>query len=196
MILHKPNYIKLREITELDAERTFKWRQSSRALFLGGSPESLIKQKEWISSRPVNEFNFVIEKIVDQQSVGMISLVQIDSVNLNAQSARFLIGEEAECKGLPVAAEAMLLLYEFAFYELNLHRVYGFISAENFQMIKWQKFMGMRHEGTWKEHLLNSSQAFVDAELFGLSKLEFETNARVKLLSFIRMQDTEKKDGR
>ena len=50
----------------------------------------------------------------------MLSLIGIDRVNAHAESARFLIGEEDAVKGIPVAVEAMKLLYALACDELGL----------------------------------------------------------------------------
>jgi RimJ/RimL family protein N-acetyltransferase len=81
----------------------------------------------------------------------------------------------------------MLLLYDYAFGELDLSRVYGFINSENKLMIKWQKYMGMQHEGTWRKHLIASDGLRNDAELFGLLKVEFETVTKRKLEALIRV---------
>ena len=185
----------LRELTESDAEITFHWRMSERAKFLSGNPGTIENQKVWINSRPSNEFNFVILENLSQQPVGMLSLTKVDKIHLNAESSRFLIGDEERCKGLPIAAESMLLLYKFAFEELNLHRVYGYISSENLQMIKWQRYMGMKHEGIWRSHINVGNGSFVDAHLFGINKVEFESIARRKLQSFLKMRQPRSQDG-
>ena len=186
----------LRELTELDAELTFHWRTSDRARYLSGSPDSIQGQIAWIKSRPLDEFNFVILENSSQKPVGMLSLTSIDKFNLNAESSRFLIGDEERCKGLPIAAESMLLLYKFAFEELELHRIYGYISSENIQMIKWQKYMGMKLEGIWRDHIKSGKGTFVDAHMFGINKVEFETIAKVKLQSFLRMRQPRSQNGK
>jgi RimJ/RimL family protein N-acetyltransferase len=185
----------LRELKESDAEMTFHWRMSERARYLSGNPGTIENQVAWIKSRPLNEFNFVILENLSQQPVGMISLTNIDKFHLNAESSRFLIGDEERCKGLPIAAESMLLLYKFAFEVLDLHRVYGYISSENLQMIKWQRYMGMKHEGIWRSHINAGNGSFVDAHLFGINKVEFESIARRKLQSFIKMHQPGCQDG-
>ena len=185
----------LRELVESDAELTFHWRMSDRAKYLSGNPGSIENQVVWIKSRPLNEFNFVILENSSQKPVGMLSLTSIDKFNLNAESSRFLIGDEEQCKGLPIAAESMLLLYIFAFEVLELHRIYGYISSENIQMIKWQKYMGMKHEGILRDHIKSGNGTFVDAHLFGINKVEFETIAKGKLQSFLRMLQPRSQDG-
>lgn len=180
------SFVHLRLMNDDDADRTFKWRNLERAKFLGGVPESLDAQKSWIKSRPNNEINFIIELKHNSMGIGMLSLVEIDSKNRHAQSARFLIGEEQETSGIPVAAEAMLLLYKFAFETLVLNRIYGFIAATNLQMIKWQQFFGMKIEGTWREHLL-IDDSLTDAVLMGMLRSEFEHYGEKRLNSIIKM---------
>jgi RimJ/RimL family protein N-acetyltransferase len=180
-------FVELRSIQVDDAAITLMWRQSARASYLGGSAESIEKQAEWINSRPKDEINFIIINKKNRKSVGMISLIDLDFKNMNAQTARFLIGDIENSNGFPIAAEAMLLLYDYAFGELDLSRVYGFINSENKLMIKWQKYMGMQHEGTWRKHLIASDGLRNDAELFGLLKVEFETVTKRKLEALIRV---------
>jgi RimJ/RimL family protein N-acetyltransferase len=180
-------FVELRSIQVDDAAITFMWRQSARASYLGGSADSIEKQAEWIDSRPKDEINFIIINKKNRKSVGMISLIDLDFKNMNAQTARFLIGDIENSNGFPIAAEAMLLLYDYAFGELDLSRVYGFINSENKLMIKWQKYMGMQHEGTWRKHLIASDGLRNDAELFGLLKVEFETVTKRKLEAMIKV---------
>jgi RimJ/RimL family protein N-acetyltransferase len=180
------SFVRLRPLNDDDADRTFKWRNLERAKFLGGVPESLDAQKSWIKSRPNNEINFIIELKHNSMAIGMLSLIEIDNKNRHAQSARFLIGEEQETSGIPVAAEAMLLLYKFAFETLELNRIYGFIAATNIQMIKWQQFFGMKIEGTWREHLLIDG-SLTDAVLMGMLHREFKPYGEKRLNSIIKM---------
>jgi RimJ/RimL family protein N-acetyltransferase len=128
-------YVVLRPLRVGDAELTLGWRESDRASLLNRGATSVAEQAAWIASRPNTELNFVIQ-LRSGQPVGMLSLVSIDEVNRRAESARFLIGDPDSVKGLPVAVEAMKLLYELVFDELELHRVYGTVVADNRLMIK------------------------------------------------------------
>ena len=123
-------WVDLRLIRESDAAVTLKWRQRDRAKFLNAGSSTVKEQADWISSRPPNEFNFIIE-IKSGEAVGMVSLVDIDLKNLHAQTARFLIGEEDLVKGIPAAVEAMKLIYEVAFEILKLKRLYGTVASKN-----------------------------------------------------------------
>jgi RimJ/RimL family protein N-acetyltransferase len=161
------------------AEVTLKWRSSDRAALLNKGATTVEEQKKWIEARPSNEFNFIIE-LKNGQPVGMLSLIHVDRQNRSAESARFLIGEEEAVHGIPVAAEAMLLLYELAFTRLELNRIYGTIAAENRLMIKWQKYLGMAQEGVLREHYFIDNK-FQDAVIMGILRKDYLSSAKKKL---------------
>lgn len=175
----------LRPIEASDSLITFKWRSASRAKLLNTGAASVEDQKKWILSRPTSEFNFIIE-LKGGEPVGMLSLIDIDFKNLHAEPARFLIGEKDLVKGIPAAVEAMKLLYEMAFGELKLKRLYGTIAAKNKLMIKWQKYLGMKEEGLLRQHYFIDNE-WQDAVILGLLHNEYFEDVLPKmnrLLSF------------
>lgn len=177
-------FIDLTKLTVDDAALTLKWRISSRAQLLNPGAQDIDGQINFIRSRPDNEFNYLIS-LKNGAKVGMISLIRIDHVNKNAETARFLIGEEELVRGLPVAVEAMKLLYDLAFKHLELERVYGYISAENKLMVKWQIFMGMMKEGVLRNHLVSRDSKFVDAIAMGLLKDDYLNGIEMKYNNMI-----------
>lgn len=164
-------FVTLRPLTVADAELTFGWRTADRARYLNAGAETIEQQARWIAGRPDSEYNYVIE-LADARPVGMLSLTGIDPVNRHGEPGRFLIGDEAAVQGIPVAVEAMKLLYRLAFDELGLVRLHGIVAAENTLMIKWQKFMGMQEEGRLRNHLLLDGR-FQDAVVLGLLVEEY-----------------------
>ena len=161
-------FIRLRLLHPSDALMTLNWRLSDRALLLNKGSENVEQQEEWIRTRPSNELNFVIE-LLSEKPVGMISLININNTNKNAEAARFLIGEEAVSRGTPVAIESMMLLYKIAFENLGLERIYGTVVEDNILMLKWQKFFGMRQEGVMRKHYFINNK-FQDAIMVGILK--------------------------
>jgi len=164
-------FVNLRPLQVDDAEMTFYWRKDDRAKFLNQGAASIDQQSKWISARPESEHNFIIE-LKSGLSVGMLSLISIDHANRHGEPGRFLIGNEDAVKGLPVAVEALKLLYELAFDQLELVRVCGIVAANNDLMIKWQKYMGMKEEGRFRNHL-NQNGTFHDAIFLGLLVEEY-----------------------
>ena len=177
-------YTVLRPLQVEDAELTLGWRLGDRAGLLNRGAETVAEQAKWIASRPATELNFVIE-LRSGQPVGMLSVVAIDDINRRAEPARFLIGDPAAVKGIPVAIEAMKLLYELVFEQLKLHRVYGTVAADNRLMIKWQTSLGMKEEGRLREHLFIAGR-FQDAICLGLTEEEYRSVALPRMRALIR----------
>jgi RimJ/RimL family protein N-acetyltransferase len=176
-------FVSLRPLREDDAETTLAWRLSDRAGLLNRGAETAGAQADWIGSRPESERNFVIE-LGDGRPVGMLSLIGVDQVNGHAESARFLIGDEDAVRGVPAAVEAMKLLYELAFDQLGLERVWGMVAAENKRMIKWQRYLGMREEGRLRNHYRIGGR-FQDAVCLGILAEEYHGQARPRMEALI-----------
>jgi RimJ/RimL family protein N-acetyltransferase len=176
-------FVALRLLRVEDAELTLRWRLGDRASLLNRGAATVAEQAGWIAARPTSELNFVIE-LASGEPVGMLSLLDIDRINRRAEPARFLIGEPGSVRGLPVAVEAMKLLYEHAFDELRLHRVYGTVVADNLLMLKWQKFLGMREEGILRQHYFIGGQ-FRDAICLAMLEDEYRTVARPRMNALI-----------
>lgn len=165
------NFVNLRPLIVNDAKITYAWRNAQRAQYLNRGALTEEDQASWIARRPEEDYDFIIE-LKDSTPVGMLSLTNIDLINRNAEPGRFLIGDEVACRGLPVAVEAMKLLYELAFDHLGLVRVCGIIAANNSLMIKWQKYMGMKEEGRLRNHLYQGGK-FYDAVYLALLVEEY-----------------------
>ena len=164
-------YVNLRPLAVSDAEITCRWRQGARARLLNVGATTPEQQAQWIASRPASEYNFVIE-LKNRIPVGMLSLVKVDLINKNAETGRFLIGEEEAVRGVPAAVEAMRLLYVLAFDQIGLKRVYGTVAEDNKLMIKWQKYLGMKEEGRLRSHYCIGGR-FQDAVVLGMLDEEY-----------------------
>jgi RimJ/RimL family protein N-acetyltransferase len=165
------------------AELTFAWRQGSRAVNLNRGAADAAQQAAWIASRPASEHNFIIA-LKDGRPVGMLALCGIDTLHRHAESGRFLIGDEDAVKGIPAAVEAMKLLYELAFDQLGLTRVFGTIAADNKLMIKWQRFLGMKEEGRLRNHYFINGH-FQDCVMLGILGDEYRHAALPRMNSLI-----------
>ena len=173
-----------------------RWRQGDRARNLNQGATTLASQEQWIATRPPTEFNFVIE-LKDGKPVGMVSLVDVDTLHRRAEVGRFLIGEEAAVRGIPAAVEATKLLYEFAFDRLDLVRVYGTIASDNSAMYRWQVYMGMREEGRLRGHYFIAGH-FQDAICMGLLQEEYRqlTLPRMRVLIAAARRAAEQRPSR
>lgn len=176
-------FVTLRPLRVEDAELTLAWRRADRAALLNRGAQSVEQQREWIAARPESERNFIIE-LTGGCPVGMLSLVAIDPVNRHAESARFLIGAEQAVRGVPAAVEAMKLLYELAFEQLELERVWGMVAGDNRLMIKWQRYLGMKEEGRLRRHYFIDGRV-QDAVCLGILAEEYRNLARPRMDALI-----------
>jgi RimJ/RimL family protein N-acetyltransferase len=173
MRIRQGEFVDLRPLTVADAAITLRWRLSARSILLNRGAETCEEQAQWIAARPSSEYNFIIT-LKSGHPIGMLSLLAIDKTNRRAEPARFLIGDEQAASGVPAAVEAMKLLYELAFDELQLLRVYGTVVSNNPLMLKWQKYLGMKEEGRLRRHYFNTS-SFHDAIMMGLLVEEYRS---------------------
>jgi diamine N-acetyltransferase len=178
-------FIDLRPLRIEDAVLTFAWRQAARARLLNAGAPDVEAQARWIAGRPASEYNFIIER-KDGRPLGMLSLVGIDKVNRHAESGRFLIGDEEGARGMPAAVEAMKLLYQLAFDELDLVRVHGTVASGNGRMIKWQKYLGMKEEGRLRQHYFIDG-SWQDAVCLGLLAEEYRREALPRMEVLIKV---------
>lgn len=116
----------------------------------------------------------------------MLSLIAINRANRNAEPSRFLIGEEDRVRGVPVAAEAMSLLYKEAYDTLDLVRLYGIVIEDNQRMLKWHKYLGMKEEGRVRQHFFLDGQ-WRDGIMIGLLEEEYRSVTIPKMNMLIAM---------
>ncbi|KQM21460.1 hypothetical protein ASE73_15530 [Sphingomonas sp. Leaf24] len=190
--MHEPDFSRLEgEFVDLlplvpdHADVTFGWRGGTRARLLNRGAISVEQQCNWIATRPSSERNYLIV-LKDKTPVGMVSLVEIDMVARKAEPARFLIGDEDAVRGVPVAAEALLLLYRHAFDVLGLHRLYGTVAAPNQPMMKFHEYSGMRREGVLRDHLFLDGE-FHDGMVYGLLEPEYRSVTIRRLQGLVAM---------
>ncbi len=178
-------FVNLRPLKVEDAEVTFAWRMSERAKLLNKGAQTLEQQRNWIASRASDEYNFVIE-LKNGTPVGMLSVAHIEKVHRRCEPTRFLIGDEESCEGLPVAVEAMKLLYGFIFDTLELQRVGGTVVEDYPLMAKWQKYLGMKEEGRLRKHYYINGR-FQDAIVLGLLVDEYRKITLPRMNAMIAM---------
>ncbi len=178
-------FARLRPIVEADAALTLKWRTSQRARYLQPGAVTVDQQRSWITTHlDADEYNWIIE--YQDQPVGMIAIYDINKGHRSATIGRFLIGEEALVGQAPVGFEADLLVSDFAFDQLQLHRIHGPVMADNEAVIQTRLYLGYVQEGIAREHYIYDGE-FKDAVMFGLLEDEYRRTCRPRLESLISL---------
>ena len=99
----------------------------------------------------------------------MVSLFNIDHKNQNAKIGVYII-PDYQRKGY--AKEALILLLTFAFYELNMHKIYATIHDYNIPSIKLFESVGFHCEGADKEAVYSQGK-FIDLHIYSIFRREF-----------------------
>jgi RimJ/RimL family protein N-acetyltransferase len=167
----------LRAFEETDVENLVNWRNDPEITNnLGGSTfyVSTIREKEWVrtaATKDQNDIRLAICLIENKKHIGNINLTSINWINRSAEFSVF-IGEKIEwSKGY--ATEAIKLMLNYAFFELNLHRVYLTVKSDNHKAIKLYKKLGFKQEGVLRESVYKNG---IYHNMVSMSLLKTENN--------------------
>ncbi|WP_181350417.1 GNAT family N-acetyltransferase [Thalassobacillus sp. CUG 92003] len=100
--------------------------------------------------------SYIIHEKESYAPIGITSLINIDHKNRNAECI-IDIGEK-DYWGQGYGSEAMTLLLDYAFYEMNLHRVALRVFSFNDKAINLYEKLGFKHEGRARQSLFRSGQ--------------------------------------
>lgn len=129
--------------------------------------ESMLENKE-------DGQGFVICDLVTEQYIGNVNLDAIDWKN-RVGSVGIVIGS-AEYQGLGIGTEAMRLLADFSFRELNLNRLELEVYDFNERAIRCYEKCGFVVEGRQRERYYKNGR-YVDVVQMGLLKADWEAKA-------------------
>jgi RimJ/RimL family protein N-acetyltransferase len=175
----------LRPLTVDDAELTLCWRQGQRAKFLQRGAQSVEMQKAWIAEREkAGDLNLIME--YQRQPVGMIALLDINLRHKTAQMGRLLIGEPKTVGSAPVAFDADLLLCDYAFDTLDMHKIYGDIMEDNVAMIRTRLYLGYKQDGILRDHYVYDG-VYKNTIAVSLLEHEYRQICRPKLTQLINL---------
>ncbi|SHE68142.1 GNAT family N-acetyltransferase [Flavisolibacter ginsengisoli] len=169
--------ILLRPLEEKDLNKTYlQWLNdeevcqfNSHAIF----PYTLERMQAYYNSLKLNYQSDVVLAIINKSNtehVGNICLQSIDWIARNAEFAILLGNKEYWGKG--IAQEAGLLICDYGFKRLNLHRIYCGTSARNTGMQKLATKLRMKQEGIRRESMFKNG-AYMDIVEYGVLKKEF-----------------------
>lgn len=115
--------------------------------------------------------NSVIEEISANKLIGVTSLINMDYVNRNAECIIDIGDKNYWSKGF--GGEAFNLLLDFAFKELNLHKVYLRVFSFNVRAIKLYQKLGFVEEGKLEEQLYRDGK-WHDINFMGLLRKNYK----------------------
>lgn len=166
----------LRPVEERDLPLLARWRNDpeNRRFFFSPFLINPGGQKKWYEELLADRNRMILMiDTVEGKTVGMIGLDKIDWRNQEAENGIFLLDPEERGKGY--AEEAGMLMIEYAFNELNLHRLYAVIYDFNRGVIEMAKLFGFKQEGVLRQAAFTGGR-FHDKVILGLLREEWQAD--------------------
>lgn len=140
-----------------DAEIMARWTEDSHYWrLLEDDPARLLTPNEADRGPSANEFR--LRTLAEDKLIGFVALFHI---NYRHQSAMMAIGiGEPEYRGKGYGNEALRLILNYAFRELNLHRLGLNVFAYNTAAIRAYERVGFLREGTRRQSILRDGKRY------------------------------------
>lgn len=167
---------RLRELERGDLERINMWRNDPDLIACLGAPYRYINgdvDKAWYDKYLSTRNNSVRCAIVgdDDEIMGLISLLDIDSVNRSA-SLHIMIGS-AENRGKGLGTFAVRSMIDHAFFNLNLRRIELGVLETNRPAIRLYEKVGFVREGLKRQSNYKNG-LYANLIIMGLLREEYE----------------------
>lgn len=154
--------ISLRAIQRKDSDRILNWVNNSELRNLTGGiyPVSDIEHEIWFKDKALEKTNklFGIEKRDEKALIGIIGFNNTDFINRSTEVYIYL-GEPLYW-GKGMGTEALQLMTNFAFEELNLHRLFLTVFSYNSRAIKSYEKVGFIKEGVLRDSIYKSGKYY------------------------------------
>ena len=119
------------------------------------------------ASQPTSAYMFAICLCDGDQYIGNAKIGSINWIHRNATYGR-IIGEST-ARGKGIGTEVLLALAYFAFFRLNLRRIYTGVSENNVASIASNKKAGAVVEGKLRNHFFTDGK-YTDCISFGINR--------------------------
>ena len=160
LVFLKGRNLHLRPLAKEDLPACVKWVNDpeNRDYVNGYWPMTLGEEEEWFGQLRKNKPNdFVLAIVLNAGTfIGNIGIHKIDWRSRVATTGA-LIGEK-EHWGNGYGTEAKILLLDFAFNTLNLHKLCSQVIAYNERSRRYSEKCGYKLEGIFKDHIFRRGQ--------------------------------------
>lgn len=185
--------VSLAPLAEDDLDFLWKWvndKEVTQYLTIYGKIYSREAERQWLSKTLMDTENpcFAILNNVDKTIVGIISL-RIKRENDNGVLGVFIGEKSLWNQGL--GTEAIILLLDYAFNVLNLHKVWlGVLSFNKRAYHVYQK-IGFKEIGRFREHMKIGKCRYTDYIIMDILNREFMNlyKSRIKSIAKDRLSD-------
>ena len=143
--------VRLRPIEREDLPRYIQWVNDPEILAYFGTylPYNLAKEEAWFDgmNKDASVINFAIE--YEGRHVGGCGFIGIDHRNQSAEVGLFIGDKDLWDRGL--GQDALRTMLDYGFDQLNFHRIYLRVFAENARGVHAYEKIGFVHEGRFRE---------------------------------------------
>lgn len=101
-----------------------------------------------------------------------LGTISLKNISVKDSNAEYAIVARTLAHGTGVAYKATIEILQYAFYTLNLHRVYLNVLADNLRANNFYRKCGFSYEGQFKEHLFLNGQ-YKNLNWYAISEEQF-----------------------
>lgn len=164
----------LRPLEESDAEKLRSWRMhdGTRRAYLGYRfPIVAEAEREWVLRVADPSNRDLVYLGATHEPDGLVGLVNLRDISWIDRTAKLgvLIGPEFQGRGF--GREAVELVLQYGFGDLNLHRVELEVRGDNDRAIALYRALGFREEGRLRERWFDNDR-YHDIIVMGLLRQE------------------------
>ena len=167
----------LREFRQEDISGIRSWvNDADTVRYMGGAftrPQTWEESESYLSnilSGGAGGVNLVIADREKKRYLGQCGLMKVDQTARNAELAIVMAPDSA---GRGYGREALRLLLDYAFRQMNLNRVYLRVYAENERAVRCYLACGFREEGRQREQVYFDGH-YGDVLEMGILRREFQ----------------------
>lgn len=170
----------LRPFQEEDAILINKWRNDPEIHKFTGGPINYVSleiERAWVRQKMMENRNELYLAIClndeSKKMIGYISLNKIDHVNKCLDAGGCVIGDKESRDGVSLF-ESIFLILDYAFNQLNMHRVTASCLPEHWMAPYHLGVFGFKKEGTLKECRYKNGK-YHDMDLYALMRKDFDS---------------------
>ena len=135
-------------------------------------PARVDKTQKWFDEKD-NDKRIDCTIIYDGVAVGVIGLLAIDRVNSKAEY--YITVGETSFKKKGIATKATKAIVKYGFNELDLHKIYLNVDADNEAAIRLYEKTGFIREGLFVDDLYNSRESrFIDRARYAIVRKDMK----------------------
>jgi len=170
----KSTHIYLSPLLQEDLSILFAWINNREQILFNSSykPVSEIQHQEWFDSQSIKKDSFIfgIRLIEKNQLIGSCQLHSIHPIHKSAE-LQIRIGEPSY-RRLGYGTQALKLLLYFAFYDLNLNRIFLQVFQDNIAALKVYSKIGFLKEGVLRQSAYIDGK-YIDVIIMGLLRDDY-----------------------